>query len=67
MSLLGSIIIECVVSNDEVALKYSFVDYVIKGYSGQDNVQVAAVINLMANGIMKKLFAELQGIRRLRL
>ena len=44
---------ECIVNNDEVALKYSFVDYVINGYSGEEHVQFAAVINLMSNGIMK--------------
>ena len=44
MSLLGSMIVECVDQDDDgVGFKYTFVDYVIKGYTGQDNVQVAAV------------------------
>ena len=54
MSLLGSMIIECVIDDDDdVAFRYTFVDYVIKGYSGQDNVQVAAVLNLMVSGITR--------------
>ena len=54
MSLLGSMMIECVEQDKELSFKYSFVDYVIKGYSGQDNIQIAAALNIMVDQITKK-------------
>jgi len=54
MSLLGSMVIESVNDCDNIALKYEFVDYVVKGYSGQDNVQVCAVLNQILKRVSKK-------------
>lgn len=53
MSLLGSMITECVIKKEKekVMFKYTFVDYVVKGYTGQNNVQVAAILNLIVNHI----------------
>ena len=44
MSPLGMMGVRCKVDGKISGFKYSFVDYVIKGYYGQDHVQVAAVI-----------------------
>ena len=46
MSLLGIIEIKWKVDGEFGGFEYSFVDYVINGYSGQDYVQVAAVNQL---------------------
>eukprot|EP00957_Ditylum_brightwellii_P035567 2696864-Ditylum_brightwellii.AAC.1 len=43
MSLLGFMIVSR--NGDDISVvKYEFVDIVVAGYSGQDNVQVAAII-----------------------
>ena len=44
MSLLGFMEIRWKVDGEVSGFEYLFVDYVTKGYSGQDHVQVAAVI-----------------------
>jgi len=45
MSLLGTMeIVGTKTADGELALKYNYVDYVIKGYSGQDHIQVGALI-----------------------
>ena len=46
MSLLGFMEIMWKVDGEVIGFEYSLVDYAIKGYSGQDNAQVAAVIQL---------------------
>ena len=46
MSLLGIMEIGWKVDGGVSVFEYSFVDYVIRGYSGQDHVQVAYVIKL---------------------
>ena len=52
MSLLGAMIIEGSHLSDEFTLKYSFEDYVVKGYTGQDNIQVGALVKLIINRII---------------
>ena len=44
MSLLGIMEIRWKVDGEVSGFEYLFVDYVIKGYSGQDHVQVAYII-----------------------
>ena len=46
MILLGFMEIRWKAGGDVSGFEYSFVYYVVKGYSGQDHVQVAAVIQL---------------------
>ena len=46
MSFLGIMEIRWKVDGEVSGFEYSFVGYVIKGYSGQDHVQVTAVIQL---------------------
>lgn len=43
MSLLGMMEVRWKVDGDDSGFEYSFVDYVVKGYTSQDHVQVAAV------------------------
>ena len=51
MSFLGFLEVRWKVDGEVSGFEYSFVDYVIKGYSGQDNVQVAAVTQLSVDGV----------------
>ena len=51
MSLLGIMEIRWKVDGGFSGFEYSFADYVINGYSGQDHVQVAAVINLAVDTV----------------
>ena len=46
MSFLGIMWIRWQIDGEVSGFEYSFVDNVIKGYSGQDHVQVADVIQL---------------------
>ena len=46
MSLLGVMEVRWKVDGKTSGFKYSFVDYSIKGYSGQDHVKFVAVIQL---------------------
>ena len=46
MSLLGFMEIRWKVDGDVSEFEYSFVDYLIKGYSLQDNMQEESVIQL---------------------
>ena len=47
MSLLGMMEVRRKVDGKISGFKYSFVDYIIKGKSGQDHVQVVAVIQYL--------------------
>ena len=51
MNLLGIVEIRWRVDGEVSVSEYSFVDYVIKGYSNQDHVQVAAVIQLAVDTV----------------
>ena len=51
MSLLVIIEISCKFDGEVIGFEYSFVDYIIKGYSGQDHVQVADVIQLSVSTV----------------
>ena len=56
MSLLGAMFVQCVRNYDGyTGVKYSFVDYVIKGYSAQDNTQVSSIIQLLLKFVKRKL------------
>jgi len=44
MSLLGTMIIEGVTNVPNVTWSYKFVDYIVKGYTGEDVLQVCSVI-----------------------
>jgi hypothetical protein len=55
MSLLGTMQVRWVVDiNGDGGFQYAFVDYVVKGYSGQDHIQVCAVIQQMVQLIQEK-------------
>ena len=54
MSLLGIMEIRWKVDGEVSGFEYSFVDYVIKGYYGQDHVQVAAVIKLAVDTVQDR-------------
>ena len=51
MNLLGIMEITWKVDEEVSGFGYPFVDYVIKGYSSQDHVQVAAVIQLAVDTV----------------
>jgi hypothetical protein len=54
MSLLGTMIVQANTggnNDDEPAVDYCFVDFVIKGYSAQDHVQVAATLRCILHRI----------------
>ena len=51
MSLLVNMEIRWKVGGEVSGLKYLFVDYLIKGYSGQDHVQVLAIIQLTVHTV----------------
>jgi hypothetical protein len=40
--------------SNEMGFQYSFVDYIISGYTGQDNVQVCAILQLLCSSVQKK-------------
>ena len=40
MSFIGMIMIRWKIADDEMGYEYSFCDYVVKGYTSQDHVQV---------------------------
>lgn len=45
MTMLRTMVIQWIMNNQEAgAFEYCFVNYIFKGYSGQDNVQVASAI-----------------------
>ena len=46
--------IKCKVDGEFSGFEYSLVDYVIKGYSGQYHVQVAAVIQLAVDTVQDR-------------
>ena len=48
MSLLGTmeVVGTTTEADGQPALKYNFVDYIVQGYSGQDHVQVAALVEV---------------------
>ena len=53
MSLLGTMVVQWVTKDDDklCGFRYSFVDYIISGYSGQDNVQVCAILQIIYSSI----------------
>ena len=51
MSLLGITEIRWKFDGEVSGFEYLFVDYVIKGYYGQDNMQVLAVIQLAVDKV----------------
>ena len=54
MSLLGMMEVRWKVDYKISGFEYSFVDYFIKGYSGQDHVQVTAVIQLYVETVQDR-------------
>ena len=54
MSLLGIMEIRWKVDGEVSGYEYSFVDYVMKGYSGQDSLQVSAVIQLAVDTVQDR-------------
>ena len=51
MSMLGFMEIRCKVDGEVSGFEYLFIGYIIKGYSGQDNVWVAAVTQLAVDTV----------------
>ena len=49
--MLGSIQVVYTEKDGKLGYEYSFEDYIIKGYSGQDNVQVGAVVSTIITRI----------------
>ena len=58
MSLLGMIEIRWKVDGEVSGFEYSFVDYIIKGSSSQDNVQVETVVQLSVDTVQDHHTAE---------
>ena len=54
ISLLVMMEVRWKVDGKIIGFEYSFVDYVIKGYSGQDHVQVASVIQLSVDTVQER-------------
>lgn len=55
MSLLGSMEVRWVENSDGTeGFTYSFVDYIIRGYAGQDHVQVCAVVQKTVHMLLEK-------------
>ena len=56
MSVLGTMVVQWLTKDDsnEMGFQYSFVDYIIAFYSGQDNVQVCAILQLICSSVQKK-------------
>lgn len=55
MSILGAMEVQWIQrDNDPWRFQYSFVDYVIKGYSAQDNVQVCACVAKMVEVLTER-------------
>ena len=54
MSLLGFMKIKWKVDGEVSVFEYSFVEYIIKGYSGQYNVQVEAVTQLAVDTVQHR-------------
>ena len=46
MHLLGMMMIRWKIADNEAGYEYSFHDYIVKGYTSQDHVQVGTVIQL---------------------
>src|SRR5688572_11376737 len=52
MSVLGSMMTSWMINEKGVGgYQYQFKDYILKGYTGQDNLQVAAVIEKILNHV----------------
>ena len=69
MSLLGIMEIRWKVYGGFSGFEYSFSDYVINGYSGQDHVQVEAIIQLAVDKVQdrhpaakKSLFSQIMQV-----
>ena len=54
LSLLGIMDMRCKIDREVSGFEYSFVDDLIKGYSGRDHVQVAAVIQLVVGKVQNR-------------
>lgn len=61
MSLLGSMIIRFLETEELSGYEYQFSDYIFKGYSGQDNIQVAAAIEVIVDQTRRR-FPEIKNI-----
>ena len=55
MSVLGTMVVQWVTKDDdkEMGFQYSIMDYIISGYTGQDNVQVCAILQLLCSSVQK--------------
>lgn len=54
MSMLGAMFSQWNDDGEKRGFQYSFVDYVIDGYTGQDNLQVAAVVQQMMRTVQDR-------------
>ena len=48
MNLLVIMLIRWIICDNESGVDYSFHDYIVKGYTSQDQVQVRAIIQLVS-------------------
>ena len=56
MSFLGTMVVHWVVDKDNIGwYEYLFFDYVFKGYSGQDHIQVASALKVITQEVKKAI------------
>lgn len=51
MSLLGAMAVQYVEKDDKEGYEYHFLDFIFKGYSGQDNIQVASALDAIVKQV----------------